>query len=179
MVTPTIQFDAQLATKTMAAYPKRTHIATTRALNRALTSGRAAMATLIAKDMGLKSKEAKDAVRITPATLESLQVQLAASKKRLPLSRFGAKQTARGVTYKIGQGGRGRIESAFLARLSSTHEGVFARRGKARLPIDERFGPSIGRVFDKYRSPVVTAMQETFTQRLAHELKFASTDGGA
>lgn len=186
--TPTIEFAAPNAVKAMETFPKKTQKATMRALNRAGDSGRSAMGSLIAKDMGLTAKRAKDEVRITSATMERLEVKLRASKTRLPLSRFGARQTARGVTYKIGQGGRSRIPSAFMATVrgplpngvvSPGHDGVFVRVGKKRLPIAERFGPSVGHVFDKYRVPVVAKMQTTFSERLTHELKFAQTEGGA
>jgi hypothetical protein len=176
----TVEFVAPGAFDAMAMAPARTKRATVRALNRALTAGKAQMATLVAKDMGLKSRDAKEAIRAQEATPDRLQVQLVASLRRLPLSRFDAKGPlpsfgrGRGVSYRIGSTGRGRVESAFLAQMSSGHLGVFRRTGKGRLPVIELFGPSIGRVFEKYRDPVVAVMRETFTARLAHELKFAA-----
>jgi hypothetical protein len=67
-----IEFDAQKAVKAMEAFPKKTQIAAMRALNRAGDSGRSMMASSIAKDMGLKAKDAKAAVRIVPATMDRL-----------------------------------------------------------------------------------------------------------
>ena len=94
----------------------------------------------------------------------------AARAGRIPLSRFGARQISKGVSYKItAGGGRQRIEGAFLATMDTGHEGVFIRpfgrdgggerwpTGKRRalpptigrqyrLPIAELFGPSIPQV---------------------------------
>ena len=57
--------------------------------------------------------------------------QVGATGKRIPLIEFKARQTRRGVSYRIGS--RAKIlASAFLARMRSSHRGVFLRRGKAR-----------------------------------------------
>jgi hypothetical protein len=184
-MTPTIEFSADNAVKAMEAYPKKTQKSTMRALNRAGDSGRSLMGSSIAKDMGLKAKDAKAAVRMVPATMDRLEVKLLASKKRLPLHDFGARQTARGVSYNMGRGRRV-IPHAFVATMPppGNHVGVFARtgqfgrRGNPKLEkIAEIPGISVGHVFDKFRDPVVAKMQATFTERLAHELKFAATEG--
>lgn len=180
-----LEFDAQKAIDAMAQYPARTQRATMRALNRALASGRTAMASAIAKDMGIKVRDAKDAVKADDATMAKLQIALRASLKRLPLSTFSAKGPlpsmgkGRGVSYRIGARGRGRLEHAFLANMKSSHSGVYRRVGKARLPIIELFGPSIGRVFEGQRDEVLKVMLETFNARLTHELKFASTESAS
>lgn len=181
----TVELDADAALGALASFPARTERATVRALNRALTSGRALMASLIAKDMGLKQRDAKEAVRVEQATPAKLQVRMIASLKRLPLYDFGARGPrpsrgkGRGVSYRIGVRGRGRVESAFIAQMRSGHMGVFRRTSKARLPIVELFGPSVGRVFDKHRKAVITQTTQTFQTRLVAELKFANTNRGA
>jgi len=179
----TVEFNADAAIAAMAQYPARVQRATVRALNRALTSGKSRMGSLIAKDMGIKAADAKAAIRVEQATLARLQVRMLASLKRLPLSKFNAtgpmpsRGRGRGVSYRIGGRGRGRVENAFLAQMGSSHRGVFKRTGKGRLPIIELFGPSIGRVFDQQRPAVIAEMRQVFDDRLAHELKFASTEG--
>jgi hypothetical protein len=177
-----IEFDAEQAIAVLRKYPQRTQRATMRALNRALVTGRAAMASAVAKDMGLKVRDAKDAIKADEATTTKLQVALRASLKRRPLMDFAAKGPlpsmgkGRGVTYRIGQRGRGRIENAFLAVMKSGHRGVFRRVGKGRLPVIELFGPSIGHVFEQHRDEVTQAMVTAFDARLAHELRFAATE---
>jgi Prophage minor tail protein Z (GPZ) len=173
-----VLFDAAKALETLREYPKRTERATMRALNRALTSGHTELARLIAKDMGLKVGDVKAALKSTPATPSKLEVRLAASAKRIPLVKFAARQTKSGVSYNLGTGGGGRkkLAHAFIATMPTGHVGVYARKTTKRLPIDQKFGPSIGGVLAKYRAQGIAKMRQTFEQRLAHELKFAATE---
>lgn len=179
MATPVVaaEFDAAAAIAAMKTKPARTERATRRSLNRAGTTGRAEMARLIAKDMGLKVGDAKNAVTLRQATPTELSVRLSASLRRLPLQDFQARQTRAGVSYR-GQGGSRRtLKGAFIATMPKTgHVGVFMREGKKRLPIQERFGASVGHVFDRYRSQVIDVMREAFSKNLGSELKFASTE---
>jgi hypothetical protein len=185
VIVVTAEFDAAKAIAAMKDAPARTQKATVRALNRALTTGRAEMARLIAADLGLRIGETKkEAISVEEATPTRLSVRLVASRRRLPLKEFNARGSmpsrgkGRGVSYRIGSGGRGRVENAFLARMASGHIGVFKRTTKKRLPVIELFGPSIGRVFEQHRPAVVDVMREAFNARLDHELKFAFKGGG-
>lgn len=56
------------------------------------------------------------------------------------LTAFPHRQTKKGVSVQVNRGQRSLIEGAFVARMKSGHVGVFRRRGKERLPIQERFG---------------------------------------
>jgi hypothetical protein len=180
----TIELDDTAAVRAMQLAPARVLRATMRAMNRAGTTGRAEMARLVAKDMGMKVSAAKDAIIIEKAMPDKLSVRLAASRMRLPLMDFQARQTARGVTFR-GVAGRQLVPSAFLATVkgplpsgvtSSGHEGVFKRRGKKRLPIYQLFGVSIGKVFERHRPAVSAVMTAAFDKNLAHELEFARTE---
>jgi Prophage minor tail protein Z (GPZ) len=180
-----VKFEATRAEELLKQYPKRVERATMRALNRALTSGHTELARLISKDMGLKVSVVKAALKSTPATPARLEVRLAASAKKLPLIKFGARQTRSGVSYNIGTGGGGRkaLAHAFIATMPTGHSGVFTRigkfgrRGNPKLEkIGEKFGPSIGGVLAKYRNQGIAKMREAFESRLAHELKFAATE---
>lgn len=181
MSTPalTIELNADAAIAAMAQGPARVARGTVRSLNRAGTTGRAEMARRIAKDMSMKVGDAKDAVLIDPATLQTLTVRLRASRKLRPVSAFSAKQTAKGVTYRGRDGQRTLIPGAFMARMPTGHEGVFMRRGKKRLPIRELFAVSVGHVFNRHRADVVAVIQEAFEKNLAHELEWAATETSA
>lgn len=52
----------------------------------------------------------------------------------------GKRGGARGVSVEVNRGKRTLVKRAFIATMQSGHEGVFRRRGKARLPIDELRG---------------------------------------
>jgi hypothetical protein len=183
MMSLTVDFNADDAIKAMQLAPGRTERATVRALNRALTSGRAEMARRVAKGMGMKVGDAKEAIFTRQASAGKLSVSLVASKKRRPLYDFKAKQTGRGVSFVGAGGARQVVPGAFMTGVQtghagSAHSGVFMRRGKARLPIRELYGVSIGHVFEQHREAVTQVMREVFEKNLAHELEFANTERG-
>ena len=116
-----------------------------------------------------------------PDQIAEKVISIITSVKRIPLFDFGARQTKRGVSYNLG--GRKTLAGAFIATMPTGHEGVFMRKGANRLPIQERFGPSLGHVFAKYRPLGVARVQEVFASNFDHEMAFASSqvtpDGGA
>lgn len=165
-------------------FPGTTTKAMVRALNRAIGSGRTLMVREISKDTGLRSMDVRAALPMREATFDRPEARLAASLKRIPLIKFGARgpQPSRGrgtgVAYRL-SGSRGRVPTAFIATMTSGHQGVFARKAKPRLPIRELFGPSLGHVFAKFRPAGVAKVQEAFAKNFSHELEFARSQRGA
>jgi hypothetical protein len=168
--------------------PQAVTRALVRALNRSILAGNTLMARLIAADTGLKQSDVKAAMRKADATISRPSAAIFASLKRIPLIKFGARgpEPSRGkgggVSYRL-KGGRGRIREAFIATMRSGHRGVFVRvPGARRLPIDEKFGPSIGHVFGKHRPQGIQKVLDVFDKNMAHELNFAKSkaaDAGA
>jgi len=158
-------------------YPGRATRATVRAMNRAITSGRTLMVQRIAADTGLRSGDIKKAMSLRNATAQRLEARLGVGLKRIPLIDFNARGPepsrgkGRGVSYRL-RGGGGRVANAFIATMKSGHRGVFARAGKARLPIRELFGPSLGHVFAKYRPEGIERAREAFVTNFKHEMGF-------
>ena len=63
---------------------------------------------------------------------------------RIPLKYFGARQTKKGVSYRIGkQGSRSKISNAFGPNIPRLGGNVWVREGKSRLPIRKLYGPSV------------------------------------
>lgn len=175
----TIDFDADQAVQALRQWPGRTTRATMRALNRALTTGRAEMARRVAKDMGMKVGDAKEAVFVEQATAGRLSVRLAASLRRRPLYDFKARQTSKGVSHLSAGGQRVTVPGAFIVGVQTghagvKHTGVFMRVGRARLPIRELRGVSIGHVFNRHRAAVGQVISDAFEKNLGHELAFAA-----
>jgi hypothetical protein len=79
--------------------------------------------------------------------LHSLVWRMDVSGEPIPLSAFPYRQTRRGVTVSVNNGARKLVRSAFVATLASGHVGIFRRRGKDRLPIDEAFTTRVSDVF--------------------------------
>jgi len=177
MPTITIENDKEVIAD-FAGYSGKIARGAVSALNRAIKSGRTAMAKEIAGDTGMKYGDVLDALAIQQATQARLEATFAAKLKRIPLKAFNAKQTKSGVSYNLGKG-RSLVASAFIARMKSSHEGVFKRkyvgsigtRMSKRLPIVELFGPSLGHVFGKHRPLGLARTKEAFDTAFAHELK--------
>jgi hypothetical protein len=123
------------------AMPERTKKAMVRALNRGINAARTVMVSRISKDTGLRSKDVRDALRMTPATYDRPVARMATSLKRIPLIKFGARGPepsrgkGRGVSYKLGGQGKQRVPNAFIATMPSGHRGVFVRAMGAHGPL--------------------------------------------
>ncbi len=58
----------------------------------------------------------------------------------VPLVAYPHRQTAKGVSVEVNRGKRTLVKGSFVASMKSGKVGVFRRRGKERLPIDELRG---------------------------------------
>lgn len=176
MSTFTITADMSEWTSALRRLKNRAVTAQVRALNRSASTARTGMTRLVAADMQLKVSTVRDRIAIENASPSKLSAVLRASMKRVPLVEFGAKGPepsrgkGRGVTAKTGAR---RYPHAFFATMRSGHRGVFQRKGKNRLPIDELRGASVGHVFSKYYEEGTRIAQEALLKNLKHEFAFA------
>lgn len=162
-------------------YPRRAQKAIVRALQRGGDAADTLMSRSVAKDMGLKVADVKASLRRSRPSIERPEFSLAASFRRIALSKFSpspkdppSRGRGRGVSYRMGAGNpRSRITNAFIAKLRSGHVGVFVRLGKKRLPVRELHGPSLGKVFAKFRAEAQARGLEVFGTTLDHELERA------
>lgn len=132
----------------------------------------------------LKAADIKRALKLSRATASNLTATVTASGKPIPLIRYGARQTSKGVTVQV-LSGRKLIPGAFIATMPGGHTGVFVRepnarhkkmRGKGKtswhgLPIRELYGPSIpdGLANDKVRDALQQLIATKFPTILEHE----------
>lgn len=79
----------------------------------------------------------------------------------------------RGIKVMVHRGSRKMVRTAFIARMSSGHAGVFSRR-KGTKKIDELFGPSPLRILDSnfYKDKIDDYAAETMDKNMAHEADF-------
>lgn len=161
----------------LLALGKSAPLVLSRALNRAATSGKTAMARSIAADTGIRNKTVSEEIRILRATRQVPKVVIEIKGRRIPLIEFKARGPepsrgkGRGVSYTLPTG-RGRIENAFIATMPQGHRGVFKRRQTGRLPIQELFGPSLPHVFEKFLPTFESAAQESLTKNIVREISF-------
>ena len=162
------QFEAQI--RSLGA---RAPIAGSRALNRSIGTVQTAAVRAVAEDLKITQKDVRKAMALERSTPRNLFARLTVTGRRLALYAFRARPTLRGVSYDLGRG-RKVLAGAFIATMRSTHVGVFKRRAKTRLPIDERFGPSLPHVFvaRKIAEAREALAREALIKNLKHEIAF-------
>lgn len=157
---------------------KRPQAPVVRALNRSINSAKTTVVRLVSADLGLKVSAVRDFIEVREATETTLEATIVASARRIPLITFGAKGPVPsygrggGVTARL-KSGAGRYPHAFIATMRSGHRGVFQRRAKARLPVDQLHGPSVWQAFHKHEAEGLARAQEQLAKNLPHEIQFA------
>ncbi len=141
-----IQVDTSALQRRLDALGADAPRAVVRALNRTAASVQTQAVRALATEVGLKQTEVRKAMAVRQATRDRPTAAVIVTGKRIPLLAFGARATRKGITYRIGTGGRKLVPSGFLATMRSGHRGAFKRKGKRRLPIAELFGPSLPHV---------------------------------
>ncbi len=130
----------------------------------------------VAREFNLTQKDIKRDFRIKKATYADLSAYVRAQGKPVPLGRFiRTRQTQKGVSVQVKKSRpRVVIRHAFIPKLKSGHIGVFWRRGKQRLPIDQRFGPRVPDIFsnDEVMKPILQKAQERLDKNFSHEVEF-------
>lgn len=98
--------------------------------------------------------------------LDDLVWRIVVSNAPVPLGAYPARQIKKGVSVAVNKGKRSVVSGAFLATMKSGHQGIFRRKGKARLPIEELWSTRISDVFrDSGMLPAVFARgQSVFTK---------------
>jgi hypothetical protein len=154
--------------------------AAVRSLNRAATTVRAEASRRIRDRYNLKVSVIKNDLRLVRARRGELEAQVIARGAPIPLIQFGARQTRAGVSVQVVRSNpRSILRRVFVARMKSGHVGVYERRGKSRLPIDERYTIGVPTMFAQRQ--IISALRgvagERFRRELARELKFRSGNG--
>lgn len=185
----TIRVDTASVELALAGVKQGVPRATTRAINRTLTTVRAAAGREIAADIGVPVRQVTASIALMRARFDTLRGLLRVTGRRIPLIALGARGPepsggkGQGVSYALG-GERRRIQEAFIATMRSGHRGVFKRKLPSlrksagalskNLPIVELFGPSIPRVAAK--ESILSALKSvgarTLERNLQSEIRF-------
>lgn len=149
-----------------------------RAVNRTTKSARTETGRRISRAVNITQSAVKKKILMTKATFNRWVGTLGISEKRFSLIHFKAKQTKKGVTYKIEKsGGRKRIPAAFI-RSPSGVKVVFRRETPQtkRMPIIALKGPSLGVVFERARGiarGVTKAAYKNLEKNIDDQIKLA------
>lgn len=110
-----------------------------RAINKSMITVKNKKAPDISEKMGgaVKPAQIKKEFVIKKAKFKYLRGEMHISGGPLPLLRFSARQTQKGVSYKIGTN-RKILKHGFIATMPNGHKGVFLRRGDRRKGIKRR-----------------------------------------
>jgi len=158
-------------------------------------------ANRLGQDVSMSKKVMGKAFRIRQATLSRHESSVTISSRRFRIVDLKAKQTKRGVTYRIKRKGRRQlIEGAFMATVtaggsetSASHLGVFKRKSSAatatgrdsqgrmrrgRLPIVELRGPSLAQIvknapaiLDEVQSQAGPMLEKNITDQVMRVLR--------
>lgn len=164
------------------------------ALNDTAKHERSNVSKLIREKVNIQKKDLDKHIAIRSATPKHLEAQVLIQKtERIPLKYFGARQTKKGVTYRIARaatppgktgrraaGPKERIPDAFGPNIPRLGGNVFRRKRvgsgqKAkRLPIVKLFGPSAWGVFIRHdmRSEVNKSANAYLANRLRHRVQY-------
>lgn len=156
------------------------------AVNATARKAESNIAKQIGKELATAQKNIKKTVKIvSKANVNSESVRPTATVRQMktgkvPLRDFSARQSKRGVSYKISKTtGRKTVIGAFQGpkpgAIKSSWKGrVFKRSGKARLPIVQLFGPSPWGVFakKKLKKAIVSDSKVELTLQLNRRIRF-------
>lgn len=166
-----------------------------RAINRTIAPAKTEISQGIRQEVNLKAADIKDNIAMTKATYERWIATIGLSHSLIPILDFGAKQTAKGVSFKVyKKSGSKLIKHAFITGMRNGHKGVF-RRGIGKSGVirwekrktrkagkkttvtwhnvffGEQFGPSLHQVFTTEKSAdFVNRVVEQAYKRLNHNI---------
>lgn len=169
--------------KSLGAKKKRLPVEIKIAVNATARKAVGLISKNVRAELNVKAKYIKDKrlIDVRPKATESTLTARVTLKKsaRIPLREFGARQTKRGVSYRISKTqGRSIASGAFQGPrpgvINIKWRGrVFKRVGKNRLPITQLYGPSPWGVFVKksMREPVVFDTEKELQKQLDRRIR--------
>lgn len=149
-------------------------------LNKTVALARTAMSREIRAEFNMSAATVNQSLRIQRASAAKGRFELSATlssisrpgRRSLNLARFSARQTRKGVTFKVKRGGpRKLIPGAFLINGGNT---VMIREGKTRLPIKALQTIDVASMFNTRRinAKVVQLMQARFPGLFANDVRY-------
>lgn len=152
------------------AFPK----AAASALNKTAAQVKTQASRMIRERYNIKASDVNKTLTISRATQYRLQAALRSRGGRIPLIAFGARQVRQGTSVAVVRGQRKVVRHAFIATMRSGHRGVFMRKGKARLPIEEKKSLAVPQMLGT--KAILQRIRDFYAMKLpevfAHELEF-------
>lgn len=161
-----------------------------KAINRTLTATRTASSKNIRQAYSIKAGDIRRSFRLTRARKGRTEGLALSAGSPIPLSRFGARQTGKGVSVGVRRDrGRTTIRGAFKGQGSLPSTRVFRRTGESkrpprkgrykgtnvlREPIEQLFGLSVPQMLGDLgvQEGVLKRAEEVYINTLDNELRF-------
>lgn len=159
-------------------YPRRIPRVVAAAVNETAKKEKVQVAKDIREKVNMKAADVKKFIVIRRATPKTQGGALVIEEgKRIPLKGFGARQSKKGVTYKIEKKEKRKlVPSAFGPKIPRLGKHVFKREWDDRLPIIKLHGPSAWAVFKraklekKTRKETRIELRKQLNRRIRFEL---------
>ncbi len=189
-----VKADMAAITKEFPQLKRKVKRAAVSSINKTLIKTRNKSAPWISEKTGgtIKPAQVKKEFKITRAKAKKIRGVLSIQGGPIPLIRYQARATKRGVSYNIGQG-RKILKGAFIATMPTGHKGVYVRAGgkrgaarivkkgqyagklyKPELTIKERKGPGVPIKVNELRGRIyefgLREWRRTYAQELRHYL---------
>ena len=160
----------------------RVHRAAASAINKTATAARKVGSQKIRERFALSAAMTKESIQIRRAGSTHLVALIEASGKPIPLREYTARETRRGVTYRVSKVRGRRLylrkgEPAFIIGRFGGH--VFVRTepeppGPKKAHIAKVYGPSLPQVFVTriVREAMHSSIREVWPKRFAEELNY-------
>ena len=168
-------------------FPRTVPRILTRAINKVGVAARTKVLKKVSQTYNVTQKNLKKYnIGLRKANFKTLAAKLNIKGRRIPLIQFKARQLKKGVTYSIKK--RRRTIYAFMESpvggrptvMKSGHKGVFSRKevkGKrvGRLPIVERFGPSVPYMYQGMREFAGNIFEREIGRNLFKQINVQTT----
>ena len=148
--------------------------ATLRSLNHTMAKAITAGNRAVTKEWNIKLKDLKGYQRVRKASKTDLSTRLILKSRPISLTKFGARQKRKGVSYKIKKAeGRKTLDRAFITTTKNNYyTGVFTRKGKARLPLNVFKSITPTSMYRKIgREALFKKLEEEYNKRFFYELE--------
>lgn len=130
----------------------------------------------IREKLFIKKADVDESIDVKYGSPSNPSATIKLAGKRIPLKRFGARQTKRGVTYRISRVGksRSRIPDAFGPDIDALGNHVYRRSGRDRFPLLKLFGPSLPAVFEEsgLELPTIIDAGQTLNKNIQQRLAY-------
>lgn len=151
-----------------------------RVINRVITNVKKNISIEVRKRYVVKTEDIKKTLSSSKATSTKLSAYVKSEGTRIPLYKFSVspgeprpKNPPKSFKAKVLKSSGLKPLDGFVAKMKSSHVGLFERLGKERLPVKELYGPSIPQMVGNKEvwKNIESEANKTVEKRMKHEIE--------